>query len=540
MEIRKAFSAIAAAVMSVQAAASFSVTAVESDLTDWTYDTFYVTMKNVTEDGTYTQWYTSEDNAFRGDGLCVTYEGRDISSDCTVAFPPGVTPKSEYDGKNLEYEFPVTISYMENNMEASIITKIGEKNDANTDCIVDVRDSALIARDINTQKNTSKSGIKPFGRFLVTGNRNENKYDLKSSNASSIAKKLSDEAVARAKKGNKVEHKGTSKYSLYLSNAVGVPGEEVTIQVVVNADNKFEALDAVIDMGNSVVDIYPAYAVGKTTVNSAVNNGMVSVVDYGDDAVANGAVANLKFKIPEDAVPGESYDINFSEVRTFSVLAGNGESSDVTGDISVKGSKVKILEPAVTTAVSDPAVTTATTATTTTTTTTTTTATTATTTSGTVQQEGYLKIESLPDRIEFDEGEEIDLSGLGVSLYCRGSQSESYDTVYKNLYPLSHMDKFSMEVVEDKDEQGKYIVKVGLSDKQTDAYPNVKPVEFSIVIYPRGDANRDRRVNVRDAAFIAKLLAEGKGLPMIADYNGDNKVNVRDSAAIATALAAKE
>ena len=53
-----------------------------------------------------------------------------------------------------------------------------------------------------------------------------------------------------------------------------------------------------------------------------------------------------------------------------------------------------------------------------------------------------------------------------------------------------------------------------------------------------GDANGDGKLNVRDAAYIAGALAQGKGdtLPACADYNHDGKVNVRDAAAIAVFL----
>ena len=36
------------------------------------------------------------------------------------------------------------------------------------------------------------------------------------------------------------------------------------------------------------------------------------------------------------------------------------------------------------------------------------------------------------------------------------------------------------------------------------------------------------------------MLASGKSLPMSADFNGDGKVNVRDAAAIARHLASKK
>ena len=55
----------------------------------------------------------------------------------------------------------------------------------------------------------------------------------------------------------------------------------------------------------------------------------------------------------------------------------------------------------------------------------------------------------------------------------------------------------------------------------------------------KGDANSDGVVNVRDAAFIAAKLAQGKSgeLPEYADFNDDSVVNVRDAAAIARYLA---
>ncbi len=52
---------------------------------------------------------------------------------------------------------------------------------------------------------------------------------------------------------------------------------------------------------------------------------------------------------------------------------------------------------------------------------------------------------------------------------------------------------------------------------------------------PSGDANGDTITNVRDCAFIASALAKGEGstLSESADFNKDGKVNVRDAAALA-------
>ncbi|MGN0613291.1 MAG: glycoside hydrolase family 9 protein, partial [Porcipelethomonas sp.] len=54
-----------------------------------------------------------------------------------------------------------------------------------------------------------------------------------------------------------------------------------------------------------------------------------------------------------------------------------------------------------------------------------------------------------------------------------------------------------------------------------------------------GDANLDGKLDIRDAAYIAYLLAIQKSslLPYKSDYNSDGKINIRDAAAIAKYLA---
>ncbi len=62
--------------------------------------------------------------------------------------------------------------------------------------------------------------------------------------------------------------------------------------------------------------------------------------------------------------------------------------------------------------------------------------------------------------------------------------------------------------------------------------------KYALGISPdTGDANGDRRVNVRDCAYIAKMLAHGRTLSGKADFNLDGKRNVRDAAALANDLA---
>ncbi|MGN0614309.1 MAG: dockerin type I domain-containing protein [Porcipelethomonas sp.] len=54
----------------------------------------------------------------------------------------------------------------------------------------------------------------------------------------------------------------------------------------------------------------------------------------------------------------------------------------------------------------------------------------------------------------------------------------------------------------------------------------------------RGDANQNGTTDIRDCAYIARMLAEGKGdaLPENADYNLDGKANVSDAANLARAI----
>jgi len=73
----------------------------------------------------------------------------------------------------------------------------------------------------------------------------------------------------------------------------------------------------------------------------------------------------------------------------------------------------------------------------------------------------------------------------------------------------------------------------GIDFVSTDGFPSED------VIADNGDANQDGAVNVRDAAYIAYMLATGCGdfLSTSADFNEDGKINVRDAASIASALA---
>lgn len=64
-------------------------------------------------------------------------------------------------------------------------------------------------------------------------------------------------------------------------------------------------------------------------------------------------------------------------------------------------------------------------------------------------------------------------------------------------------------------------------------------MEKEVASVRSGDANSDGKINISDAGFIAKMIANGhrNELPFYGDYNDDNVVNIRDAANIAMDIA---
>ena len=68
------------------------------------------------------------------------------------------------------------------------------------------------------------------------------------------------------------------------------------------------------------------------------------------------------------------------------------------------------------------------------------------------------------------------------------------------------------------------------------------PFSVSAASALKGDANGDNKVNIVDAAYIAKYVAKRQTYLLDverSDYNGDNKVNILDAAAIACYVASR-
>jgi len=189
---------------------------------------------------------------------------------------------------------------------------------------------------------------------------------------------------------------------------------------------------------------------------------------------------------------------------------------------------------------------------------------------------GYFTLDNLPDKLSYIIGEELDLSGLEMSIifYPGGltANPNYHYTAVESVNPLDYPDLFVVDISAfDNTTSGEYTITITpteeckkrywiYSDKETFtvtvAEPAVTttnttaPIETTVsttvtttttptTSFPEGDANNDNILDVRDCAYIASMLASNKSnaLPKSADFNGDGKVNVRDASAIAKWLA---
>ncbi|MGN0613207.1 MAG: dockerin type I repeat-containing protein [Porcipelethomonas sp.] len=133
---------------------------------------------------------------------------------------------------------------------------------------------------------------------------------------------------------------------------------------------------------------------------------------------------------------------------------------------------------------------------------------------------------------------------IGVPKYKGSSSLQEFSTSFM-VYDTDEIDEGDVNGYEYT-----YSVSASEDDQLTsEAVPSTKGdddilrfltnIYFPVSDSLGGDANGDGVVNVRDAAFIAQKLAQGKSAELTdsADYNGDGTINVRDAAAIAKFLA---
>ena len=217
----------------------------------------------------------------------------------------------------------------------------------------------------------------------------------------------------------------------------------------------------------------------------------------------------------------------------------------------------------------DPIVTTTTTTTeqTTTTTTTTTTKATMTTTSNQIiyESEGALLLDDEPEKLTYRVGENLDLTGLQISLkYYYGK--DSCDVIYDKVSPADYPDDFTIDTSEfDSSKPGTYTIrvkassdlilkyrlffaevsfKVTVADGETTTTSTTAATTTTtetttattVSVNPDvfyGDVNLDGDVDLADAVLLNKAVAGSVTLNqqagMNADCNGDGKRTVDDS-----------
>ncbi|MEI3020641.1 cellulose binding domain-containing protein [Ruminococcus sp.] len=214
----------------------------------------------------------------------------------------------------------------------------------------------------------------------------------------------------------------------------------------------------------------------------------------------------------------------------------------------------------------DPIVTTTTTTTEQTTTTTTTKATMTTTSDEIIyESEGALLLDNEPEKLTYRVGEDLDLTGLQISLkYYYGK--DSCDVIYDKVSPADYPDKFTIDTSEfDSSKPGTYTIRVKAS---SDLIMNYRlpfaEVSFKVTVADGettttsttaatttttetttattvsvnpdvfyGDVNLDGDVDLADAVLLNKAVAGSVTLNqqagMNADCNGDGKRTVDDS-----------
>ena len=124
-----------------------------------------------------------------------------------------------------------------------------------------------------------------------------------------------------------------------------------------------------------------------------------------------------------------------------------------------------------------------------------------------------------------------------IYLIVTDKDVSGYDTVCNINVSLSDKDMDEPKLT-DLSEENDLRYDIVCPHIELPAEPEPEP-EPEIIL---GDANGDGAVNIRDAAFMASMLAAGNGdkLPKSADFNQDDAINIRDAAALASSLSKKK
>jgi len=397
--------------------------------------------------------------------------------------------------------------------------------------------------------------------------------------------------------------------SIYLSNISGMPGETVIMPIRVKCGDSLESCDVVLGWDDSNLTASPAvaydYDTYKNTVLSEALDGAVTFVTYSvSGRITDGYIGYIEFAIPQDAVYGCTYNIDFDTIRVFySVTDGDiidtvetfggtitvgsenyidmypGDKVVLTGnsnrysDISVDNEDVAYVDDGVIYAVSS--------------------GTTEITFTNSEETVIYTVNVCTPYELKISKGEAAQIiCPLAIkdnAVWLSDNTSSVTVDSDGNIWGLDY-GKAVISVVDTKNGGTPYqvIVTVGIDETDTTTAATTKPNETTGTTVsttaavsdteadttgtttasettidttnttattvttttetgttrPKGDANNDGKMTVSDAAFIARTLAKRLTIDALenpyADYNNDGKVTVADAAGIARELAKKK
>lgn len=493
------------------------------------------------------QFYYSDENEFYIDGINVLFENENVTDKTTFNFY--TTPKTTYDGKNIDYTIPFIAEYDGKAAEGQLDVKIGMRGDVNCDHKVSLNDLVLIQNDLLQVYNNGKTCLTAndgFGIFLgnADGRQSEEKNGVYGKNLFNIGDAFFVSTYLNGKSksmydnillGNSVK---IQSGNIRVSDVKAKAGDIVNIPVSQTTENSLGAFDITCKWDNT--DLIPLGVVSANPdleVFTVVKKDLIKIWGFGKKGtVKNGEILYLKFKIPEDIPSNTDYYISISNVDYFGnginisddvltydgklTVSGVGDNPDYTDPSFSDNTKydygVRIWDANVD--------------------------------SGTTSAElpvmllGGLETKSLKMTVQCSAPLKIESPGNAVSV--TGNSSDGLTGVYDSENGLQ-IDFETLKVSIDKNAKaGKYPVNIVLEDIEgigDDAKVAVfsGSVTVNEKLYILGDANSDGKLNVRDCAFIASKLAQGKAkeLPKQSDYNLDDKINVRDAAAIAKKLA---
>lgn len=135
--------------------------------------------------------------------------------------------------------------------------------------------------------------------------------------------------VKRTKKNDVV-----SVETLEFSDAQAVAGKTVAVQMEMETGNTCFAYEVIVEYDPA---LQLERVIGAQAYDTLDN--YIALVGYGSSAfVDNKPVVTLNFKVPDNAEIGDTYEVKFSEVRSFSALEDEYENYEL------KNSTIEILE----------------------------------------------------------------------------------------------------------------------------------------------------------------------------------------------------